>query len=310
MSLADALSGGHITDGGSGTYTLSGEAINNIYVKGADNYSGSDSFGVAYTITDPSSDGTLGSTTTTTTGQTYTVTITPVTDAVTDTITAINIDSGEASVSDTTVTVSADAKFTVDTQISKNSDSNANNHADADGSEKVTDIWVKDVPTGVSVVGFDYVGYTPGDSNTGLWHKAIVDNAFTTAALTESLQFTVDGSATVGLSQPITITTVTQDGSASVINGTTTFILATSNDFNGTVNGAPATIDTFTATPIAFGEDTSHTLNELVDAKITNSSGLTINLTNLPVGTSVTNMVETVDASGHSVWTATSVGGG
>ncbi len=310
QSLASVVGSTGIADGGSGTYTLSGTAINNIYVKGSDNYSGSDSFGVAYTITDPSSDGTLASTTTTTTGQTYTVTITPVTDAVTDVISGITIDSGGASASGTTVTVTTNATFTVDTQISKNLDPNAHTTADADGSEKVTDIWVKDVPTGVSIVGFEYVGYTPGDSNTGLWHKKVIGDSFNTASLAKNIQFIVDGSATAGLSQLITITTMTQDGSASVVNGVITFTLETPTSFTGTGSGGmPSTIDTFTATPIAFGEDTSHTLNELLDAKITNSSDFTINLTNLPVGTVVTNMTKTVDSSGNEVWTATSTGG-
>ncbi len=310
ISLASAVGSIGVADGGSGTYTLSGAAINNLYVKGGDNYSGNDTFGLAYTITDPSSDGTLASTTTTTTGQTYTVNITPVTDAVSDVITAIVVNSGGASASGTTVTVTTNATFTVDTQISKNLDPNANGHADTDGSEKVTDIWVKDVPTGVSIVGFDYIGYTPGDSNTGLWHKKVIGDSFNTASLAENIQFSVDGSATAGLSQLITITTVTQDGSASVVNGVTTFTLETPTSFTGVgTGGVPATIDTFSATPIAFGEDTSHTLNELVDAKITSSSGLTINLTNLPAGTSVSNMVETVDPLGNSVWTATSAGG-
>ena len=280
-----------------GWYKLSGSDIGNVFVKGAANSDADGTFGIRYAITDPSNDGTLPPVTQQF-DTNYSIQVNPVTDATT---------SSNDFVSRVIVTTEV---VTVNVTVTQNDDPNAGNTKDIDGSEKLLYFIVNNVPVGVTVVGGSYIGNTPGNPNTGRWILDVADTAFSSASLTQAVQFSLDGTATQlsGLTQTISITAYTQDSGAIVAMSATNWTLETSAAFIDTSPSPTtpaATIATWANDPAAptMTEDTPVTLNTLLDASVTGSSPFAVTLTGLPAGTVVTGMMMTM-VGGTEVWSA------
>lgn len=207
ISLKDAVSG---TGNGVTKETIDGieyykivsadgKGINNIFVKGDAQYSGKgedNSFDIKYEVNDShygDKDTATGAVTETTiTDGTYHVTFKPVTDQTTMKAVAagdINVgDSGEITLSGTTVTVGTGSanSFSVDVTV--------NAPADVDGSEHFIKLIVDGVPDGVSVKGAKYLGDSGAVEGTGRWLLTVDDGKFfdSSHGITTTLDFTVD----------------------------------------------------------------------------------------------------------------------
>ena len=168
-TLADAVATDPNVTLVGGWYRLEGAAISNVYAQGTDNRHGSFNFNVQYEITDPSQDGTLAAVSTTSASTPYTLNIAAVTDAMDVQINAPITSTGNTVVNGTVVTASATTQITVVVDVSKLPDANAHNLSDYDGSEHVTQILVDGVPEGISIVGANYIGNTPGQVGAGRW---------------------------------------------------------------------------------------------------------------------------------------------
>ncbi len=288
-----------VADGG--WYKLLGADIGNVFVKGAANSDADGAFGIRYAITDASNDGTLPAVMQQFDAN-YSIQVNPVTDATT----SRNDYAGGV--------ISSTAVITVNVTVLQNDDPNAGNAKDTDGSEKILYFMVDNVPIGVTVAGGSYIGNTPGNPNTGRWILDVPDTAFTGPSLTQAVQFSLDGTATQlsGLTQAISITAHTQDSGASEATSTTNWTLQTSpvfTDVSPLPTAPAASIATWAKDPAApaMTEDTSVTLNTLIDASIAGSSPFAVTLTGLPAGTIVTDMMMTM-VGGSPVWSAQGTG--
>jgi len=305
-SASETLGSGVVLE--EGWYKVTGEAIDDIYAKGAPNKHGTYSFDVKYGVTDPSSDGTLALVTTQT-DEPYSLTVRAVTDPTETTIT--DIDPGNnATVDGTTVTATGTTRVSVDVTVQKNPDPNAGNERDYDGSESLSGFIVDGVPDGVTVVGGVYIGDTPTSTNTERWFVNV--NRQFNSAITETLVFDLDGSSDQlsNLNQVFTITSVSRDiGSFDVTSGAT-WRLITLDNFDDTAQATdtPATITTAATKTTAALEDQPITLGDMVDFQITGNSPFSITLTGLPAGTQVSGMTRTV-VEGEEIWTASGTGG-
>ena len=289
-----------VADGG--WYKLSGAEIGNVFVKGSANSDADGSFGVRYAITDPSNDGTLPAVTQQF-DTNYGITIIPVTDA-----TASSNDFASRVIASTEV-------VTVNVTVTQNDDPNAGNAKDIDGSEKLLHFIVDGVPLGVTVVGGNYIGNTPGNPNTGRWILDIPDAAFSGPSLTQAIQFSLDGTAAQlsSLNQVISITAHTQDtGASTAATSTTSWTLQTVPSFNA-ASSQPTTVAATIATwakdsmLLSMTEDVPVSLNTLLDASISGNSPFAVTLTGLPAGTVVTGMMMTM-VGGVPVWSAQGTG--
>jgi large repetitive protein len=299
-----------------GMYKLTGAAFNNIYVKGADNLSGSANFGIQYEVTDPSSDASLAAVTTQTAAN-YNLVINPVTDATAAAITGITAsNAANAGVAGTIVTATGTTSLDVVVAITKLNDVNANNTPDTDGSETLIQLIIDGVPQGVTVVGATYIGNSTAGGNTGQWLLSVADT-FNSATLNQTVTFDLDGTAgQLGdLNQLISINAVTQDGAAATVAANVSWILQTAPagtfDDSTAVPQVPATIDTWNVVLLPANvalEDTSLNLNDLIDAQIANNGPFSITLTNVPAGATVTGMTSTT-VGGETIWTASATGG-
>ncbi|WP_418505105.1 VCBS domain-containing protein [Cloacibacillus evryensis] len=210
-----------------------GKGINNIFVKGDAQYSGKgedNSFDIKYEVNDShygDKDTATGAVTETTiTDGTYHVTFKPVTDQTTMKAVAagdINVgDSGEITLSGTTVTVGTGSanSFSVDVTV--------NAPADTDGSEHFIKLIVDGVPDGVSVNGATYLGDNGAAVGTGRWLLTVDAGKFfdsSHGSFTTKLDFTVDrGNPNIwGLhgedAVKVTVTAVSQDEMGSMKGG-------------------------------------------------------------------------------------------
>ena len=196
-------SGGYYTVTNTGT---TGAPV--VKVKGSANFSGEKTLKIEYQVTDPM---TSDTSTTVTSGwqtQEHTLNFAPITDE-------IELSLGDISGATTAggiTTAEKDSTVTVGLKITQKPDADANNQADADGSEKFTHVFVSGVPAGVSVNGAI-------ETATGEWLITVGELPFNTAELTHSLEFVVSGYADT-FEKAITITTYTRDTGAATIEKT------------------------------------------------------------------------------------------
>ncbi|MDD4855802.1 MAG: hypothetical protein PHU41_08175, partial [Sulfuricurvum sp.] len=296
-TLAQAVIAGDITEDGT-HYILTGTTeINNIYVQNAADKYGTYSFTLNYTVSDVSDDHTTG-TNTTTSDSTYALNIVAITDSITMAL-GIPVESdgdglSEISVAGSTVTVSGRTIIDIPVTVSQVNNTSENggvaNGLDIDGSEKLVRFMIDGVPDGVEVIGATYIGDTGITSNTGRWMINGLNTAFASADVTQTIQFRVDGTEAQLNSiynQAITITAYTQDNGASEQIATQSWVLTaagTTFDNTGYIIGTPAIIDTFVQQPISVLEDTSITLNTLLNATLSGSSAFSVTLSNVPAG--------------------------
>ena len=228
-----------------------GKGINNIFVKGDAQYSGKgedNSFDIKYEVNDShygDKDTATGAVTETTiTDGTYHVTFKPVTDPTTMEAVAagdINVgDSGEITLSGTTVTVGAGIANSFSVNVTVNAP------ADVDGSEHFIKLIVDGVPDGVSVNGATYLGDSGAVVGTGRWLLTVDDGKFfdSSHGITTTLDFTVDrGNPNIwGLhgedAVKVTVTAVSQDEKGSMkgdeAESSTTAEFGIEIDFDGT----------------------------------------------------------------------------
>ena len=252
MTLQEALDAGKITKDG-GFYKITsadGKDVDTIFVKGNAEYSGTgNALTVKYAVTDEAYTGegthTTSAPVTTVSGDTnYGITFKPVTDPTTMEAVAagdINVgDSGEITLSGTTVTVGAGIANSFSVNVTVNAP------ADVDGSEHFIKLIVDGVPDGVSVNGATYLGDSGAAVGTGRWLLTVDDGKFfdSSHGFTTKLDFTVDrGNPNIwGLhgedAVKVTVTAVSQDEKGSMkgdeAESSTTAEFGIKIDFDGT----------------------------------------------------------------------------
>ncbi|MDO6440732.1 immunoglobulin-like domain-containing protein [Marinobacter sp. 2_MG-2023] len=269
-----------------GWYKLDSTAMDNIYLKGNDNWHGDGSFTVQYTVEDPGDDGTVSPASEMFGYQTYNVSVTAVTDQPDLTVTSDDI----------SMTSTGDAT------INLNIANEGINGGDYDGSEKLTRILLDNVPEGVIVEGADFIG-----GNQWLF---ITDDSFD-SALTPSINLKVQSEAGGLTDHEISITVITKDADNGKEEPASTTVKLTTNFPGGEGSQLPAEIEAWKQTDFDPTEDTAFTLSDAFNGEIQDGvtdNGFNITLSNLPEGTVVTGMTSTV-IDGQTVWTASGTGG-
>ena len=310
IPLADGQPGVILEDG---YFKLTQPALDNIYVKGSDNYSGNQSLSILFEITDPSGDGSVPSSTVQSPAN-YSFGITAVTDDIDAAISNVIIaDPSKASFSGNTITATANTSFTVSVVIEKLPDSDANDNSDIDGSETLQRLTIDNVPIGVSVENGVYVGNTDGNPDTAQW---IIETSasFNSATISQEIVFVLDGNADklADLNETISITAITADEPSAAISETVNLVINTDVNFDDSDADDDEAADVnqwqFTDTPPTVNEDSSVSLADLIDANLgVAGSDFSVTLTNLPPGTQVSGMTLT-SVDGVDVWTADGVG--
>ncbi|WP_207793503.1 DUF5801 repeats-in-toxin domain-containing protein [Pseudomonas lopnurensis] len=316
MTLAEAANDPGVADVvlDDGWYKLSGSAIGNVYAQGAANSTGSHDFGVQYTIINTASEG--PATDTSTISDTHTLNIAPATDPATLIITGITSSNADnADINDTAVEVTGNTTLTIDFQLTKNPDANAGGARDHDGSERLTGLVIEGVPQGVTIVGASYIGNVPGggagSENTGRWLLPI-DQAIDQAAdgTTFSIEFELLAAADIlaGLNDTLTVTAITQDGSAEEVSASASWTLTTpadTSDFEDTDVSATEpveivgwTVDNMAAPGV---EDAGFQLGSVVQGSLDGSGPFAITITGF-TGGSIEGMTETM-VNGEPTWT-------
>ncbi|MHB0819562.1 T1SS-143 repeat domain-containing protein [Stutzerimonas stutzeri] len=316
MTLAEAANDPGITDVvlDAGWYKLSGSAIGNVYAQGAANSTGTYDFGVEYTIVNTATNGTA--TDSSTVADSHTLTIDPVTDPATLVITGITSSSVGHTVitGGTDVEVTGNTVLTIDFQLSKKPDAKAGGAQDHDGSERLTSVVIDGVPQGVTIVGASYIGNVPGGAgseNTGRWLLPIsqaIDQA--EDGTTFSIEFELLAAADIlaGLNDTLTVTAITQDGSAEEVSASTSWTLTTpvdASDFEDEDVSAtePVEITGWTVDNMAAPgvEDTGFQLGNVVQGTLDGSGSFAITITGFSGG-SIDGMSETM-VNGVPTWT-------
>ncbi|MCV6621785.1 MAG: hypothetical protein OIF51_08535, partial [Cellvibrionaceae bacterium] len=310
IPLADGQPGVILEDG---YFKLTQPALDNIYVKGSDNYSGNQSLSILFEITDPSGDGSVPSSTVQSPAN-YSFGITAVTDDIDAAISNVTIaDPSKASFSGNTITATANTSFTVSVVIEKLPDSDANDNADIDGSETLQRLTIDNVPIGISVENGVYVGNTDGNPDTAQW---IIETSasFNSATISQEIVFVLDGNADklADLNETISITAITADEPSAAISETVNLVINTDVNFDDSDADDDEAADVnqwqFTDTPPTVNEDSSVSLVDLIDANLgVAGSDFSVTLTNLPPGTQISGMTLT-SVDGVDVWTADGVG--
>jgi len=271
-----------------GWYKLDSTAMDNIYLKGDDNWHGDGSFTVQYRVEDPGDDTTVTAVSEMSGDQTYNVSVAPVTDQP-----ALSVTAG----GDTSLTAPGTA--TIELEITNN----GVNGGDYDGSEQLIRILLNNVPQGVIVEGADFIG---GDQ----W--LFITSVDFNGALTEQISLQVQQEADNRTDHPIEITVTTEDaGNGQLLTASTSVTLTT--DFpDGEDSTPPAEIiDWSQNNDFDPTEDTAFTLSDAFNGEIKDgvtNNGFNITLSNLPEGTVVTGMTATV-IDGQTVLTASGTGG-
>jgi hypothetical protein len=254
-----------------GYYYVTGVAsVQNVYVRSDENFSGDVALTVDYIVRDTSIDGTPAPNETIYTGGGNAPTWTsfqsishvlhfrPLTDDVDLTIPSLT--SPTATISGTHATLAGDGLVTVNLNTAKLPDATASNTIDYDGSEHMNYFLIQNVPDGVTVIGA---------VNTGAGQWLITDTTSFTGALADSVQFDVNYDAVGNITDwPITITAVTQDGTAPEKTDTETWTLTTVAG-PGTIL-VPPKIDLTPLNPTKI-EDTPFALSDVVSGDIDSS---------------------------------------
>ncbi|MGL5402303.1 MAG: calcium-binding protein, partial [Acinetobacter sp.] len=257
-----------------GYYYVTGVAsVQNVYVRSDENFSGDVALTVDYIVRDTSSDGTPVPNKTIYTGGgnaptwasfetiNHVLHFRPLTDDVDLTIPSLA--SPTATISGTHATLAGDGRVTVNLNTAKVLDATASNTIDYDGSEHMNYFLIQNVPDGVTVIGA---------VNTGAGQWLITDTTSFTGALADSVQFDVNFNAVGNIvDRPITITAVTQDGTAPEKTDTVTWTLTTVAGVAGPgTNLVPPKIDLTPLNPTEI-EDTPFALSDVVSGDIDSS---------------------------------------
>ncbi|MDH1691523.1 DUF5801 domain-containing protein, partial [Acinetobacter junii] len=254
-----------------GYYYVTGVAsVQNVYVRSDENFSGDVALTVDYIVRDTSIDGTPAPNETIYTGGGNVLTWTsfqsishvlhfrPLTDDVDLTIPSLT--SPTATISGTHATLAGDGLVTVNLNTAKLPDATASNTIDYDGSEHMNYFLIQNVPDGVTVIGA---------VNTGAGQWLITDTTSFTGALADSVQFDVNYDAVGNITDwPITITAVTQDGTAPEKTDTETWTLTTVAGPGAIF--VPPKIDLTPLNPTKI-EDTPFALSDVVSGDIDSS---------------------------------------
>lgn len=237
-----------------GWYEISGVSeVESIYVKGAPNFSGDVALTVQYKVIDAPRDGTVDAVESDWQNAGHTLNFQPVTDEVGLTLESINGQAGSSAFE-----LTAAGTVTVRLNISKEPDSNADGERDYDGSERLTHILIQGVPEGVAVTGAQFTG-------NGQWLLPVT-GSFQPGAITQDIEFSVNGQAGNLTAVPITITVVTRDGAAENTEEAS-LVWHLSTDF---ADGEPEILPTVTlhAIEVPQTEDDSFNLSEVVSGTI------------------------------------------
>ncbi|PAU76638.1 Ig-like domain-containing protein [Halomonas salipaludis] len=306
-----------------GWLEITGDALDNIYLKGAPNFAGDElGFAIEYDIEVAPWSGYEGEVepVTETIEDTYDVSIDAVTDPVEITLLSIDGDTDAES-----ITVNENGDFDVVVELNKAPDPDANDEPDHDGSERLEYIVIDGVPLGVSVAGAEFIGQTPGSANndltTGQW-RLNVDQAFA-GPLEQTLTFQVEGDATRfqdGFEGDISITAFTRDYTSDgapapdVESASVDWTLEIDSDFDDSDadDSQPANISTWEVRDdedAVMTEDEAQSLANLLTGELDESDegGFSITLTDVPEGTEIIGMTET-QVDGETVYYAAGSG--
>ncbi|WP_417588863.1 VCBS domain-containing protein [Pararhodobacter oceanensis] len=283
-----------VTDGGVDYYELTGAQAGQLSAQGAEHLDGSlGGFDLLYRITDPG-DGTVVAETSDWTPGRFELTATPASDAP-----VLAIDSIDSEPGNSVTVANGGDQVTVNLTIT---------NPDQDGSEHLVRVILDNVPEGVTVDGGQLIGagawLLPYEGGAAL---AIND----AGGLDLPVIFTV-GEAAGGLTDaPISVIVQTQDrgdqpGSATaVLTDTAEWYLTTT--FASGSGEAPATIQQWEYTDAHATEDSVFLLSDMISAQVAAQTAapniLTVTVTDLPGGTVVEGMLNTV-IDGEEVWTA------
>ena len=251
-----------------GYYYVTGVAsVQNVYVRSDENFSGDVALTVDYIVRDTSIDGTPAPNETIYTGGgnaptwtsfesiSYVLRFSPLTDDVDLTIPSLT--SPTATIAGTHATLVGDGLVTVNLNTAKVPDATASSTIDYDGSEHMNYFLIQNVPDGVTVIGA---------VNTGAGQWLIIDTTSFTGALADSVQFDVNFNAVGNIvDRPITITAVTQDGTAPQKTDTETWTLTTLAGPGAIF--VPPVIDLTPLNPTEI-EDTPFALSDVVSGDI------------------------------------------
>ncbi|WP_324517653.1 calcium-binding protein [Acinetobacter parvus] len=254
-----------------GYYYVTGVAsVQNVYVRSDENFSGDVALTVDYIVRDTSIDGTPAPNETIYTGggnaptwtsfesTSHVLRFSPLTDDVDLTIPSLT--SPTATISGTHATLVGDGRVTVNLNTAKVPDATASSTIDYDGSEHMNYFLIQNVPDGVTVIGA---------VNTGAGQWLIIDTTSFTGALADSVQFDVNFNAVGNIvDRPITITAVTQDGTAPQKTDTETWTLTTLAGPGAIF--VPPVIDLTPLNPTEI-EDTPFALSDVVSGDIDSS---------------------------------------
>nr|WP_010323998.1 DUF5801 repeats-in-toxin domain-containing protein [Marinobacterium stanieri] len=270
-----------------GWYKLDEAAMGNIYLKGDANWHGSGSFGVQYEVTDQGNNAAAGSTASLSGEQTYNVSVNPVTDQ-----------PGLTLVSSNDISMTAPGITTIDLNVANQ----GVNGGDYDGSEQLTRILLDGVPEGVTVQGADFIG--------GSQWLFVTGDSFN-AALDKSISLDVHYEADDLTDHPISITVTTEDAANGQLLTDSISVNLTTNFEDGPGSAPPAVIVDWSQTDFDPTEDTSFVVSDAFNGEIESGvtgNGFNITLSNVPEGTQISGMTETV-INGETVWTASGMGG-
>ena len=315
-TLAQALAAGDIVSeaptGETGNwYKLTAAQAQTLAAKGADQRDGAlGSFSYKYEVTDDHY-GTIDTAPADTAIKdgTLTLTATAVTDPVELSIDAI---SGSATTSsnnytnddanpDTATVTAADTTVTVNLKVVS---------VDYDGSEHVVRVLIDNVPNGVTIDD-SHAQQTGTNSWLLVYEGSDAWPINAAGGIDLPVKFVVGPNAGGITAQAIAMTVQSQDNGEQATPGTgiasdsVTWYLTTA--FTPAEGSAPAIIDKWNYTNAHAEEDTSFTLKDVINADITIQDNtvantFTVTVSDLPTGTQIDGMVQTV-VNGQTVWT-------
>lgn len=283
-----------VTEGGDDYYQLSGAQASQLSAQGAAHLDGSlGGFDLLYKITDPG-DGSVAAVTGDWTPGRFELSATPESDA--PVLTIVSIDSVPG---DNVTVASSGEQVSVALNIG---------NPDQDGSEHLVRVILRDVPEGVTVDGGQLLG---GGAWLLTFETVSALSVNGSGGLDLPVTFTV-GEAAGGLNNvPIRVTVQTQDrgdqpgATTDVLSDTKTWYLTTT--FAPGTGETPATIQQWDYSGAVATEDTTFALSDIVEAQVAAQSNrpniLTVTIIDLPAGSQVDGMVQTV-INGQPVWTA------
>ncbi|QDY69418.1 VCBS domain-containing protein [Qingshengfaniella alkalisoli] len=288
-----------VTEGGVTYYELTAAQAEQLSAQGSEHLDGDlGGFDLLYQVTDPG-DGSVSEVTGDWVAGRFELSATPVTDQPDLSIGGISSD-GDAEVTDNTVSVdTAGEKVTVNLNVAT---------PDSDGSEHVVRVLIENVPEGVTVDDAQAMG---GGNWLLIYDGADALPVNDAGGIDLPVVFTVGSGAAGVTDEVISMTVQTQDRGDQVTPGTEVLSDSTewtlNTDFESGDPGNPPSIDAWDYTDQAATEDTSFMLSEMINGQVTaqgtDPSILTITLSDVPPGTSISGMVRTT-VDGQEVWTA------